>query len=83
MKKLSKIVLGFGMTLVGSVALAQCDVANLAAWTTTNNPDAKIDVTAAAAMVGNCGLAVETFAQPGGQSTKHFVQDSSPVDEAR
>jgi hypothetical protein len=84
--KLKNTILAVSATLFGSAAMAggTCDIANLSAWTTFNNPASKIDVTAAAAMGGTqCGLAVTTAAQPGGQATKHYVQDSSPVDEPR
>lgn len=83
---LKRTVIAVSATLFGSAALAggSCDLANLSAWSTTQNPASKIDVTAGAAMGGtDCGLAVTTAAQPGGQATKHFVQDSSPVDEPR
>src|SRR5690554_2812406 len=83
MKKMAKILLGVGLTLMGTVAMAQCDVSNLSAWDVTRNNHGKLDVTAAAAMGGTaCGLAVETMPQPTGQD-KHWVQDGSPNAETR
>lgn len=82
--KLKNTVLVVSATLFGTSALAACELSNLDAWTSYNNPAGKIDVTASAAMGGtSCGLAITTAAQPGGQSTKHFVQDSTPTDESR
>lgn len=84
MKKLTKTILGLGLTLVGSMAMAQCDNSNLSAWTSSQSPAGKMNVTAAAAMGGtSCGLDMEVVTQNGGQSTKHFVQDSSPNGETR
>ncbi len=82
--KLRHIVIAASATLFGSAALAGgCDLANLSAWTSNQNPAGKLDVTAGAAMNGtSCGLAVETIAQAAG-SDKHFVQDSSPSGETR
>ena len=82
MKNINKIIIAVSATLFGTVAMAQCDVANLSAWTSANNPAGKLDVTAAGAMGGACTLAVDTIAQTNGAS-KHYVQDSSPTDETR
>ncbi len=85
--KLKRTIIAVSATLFGSAALAaggSCVIANTAAWTSTNNPAGHLDVTAGAAMgTSGCGLEVTTAAQPGGQSTKHFVQDSSPDNETR
>ncbi len=84
--KLKRTIIAVSATIFGSAALAdsQCFLANTDAWTSVNNPAGLLDVTAGAAMgTSACGLVVTTAAQPGGQSTKHFVQDSSPVDEPR
>ena len=84
MKKLTKTILGLGLTLVGSVAMAQCDNSNLSAWSSVTNNSNKLNVTAGSAMGGTaCGLEVEVIPQTGGQSTRHFVQDSSPNNESR
>lgn len=84
MKKLTKTILGLGLTLVGSVAMAQCDNSNLSAWSHSQSPDGKMNVTAGAAMGGtSCGLDLEVLIQNGGQASRHFVQDSSPSAETR
>ncbi len=83
--KLKRTILAVSATLFGSAALAgTCGPSNTDAWTSTNNPANLLNITADAAMgTSDCGMAVTTAAQPGGQATKHFVQDSSPVDESR
>lgn len=84
MKKLTKTILGLGLTLVGSVAMAQCDNSNLSAWSSSQSPAGKMNVTAAAAMGGtSCGLELEVLIQNGGQASRHFVQDTSPSAETR
>lgn len=83
MKFLTKAILVVGMTLVGSSAMAQCVNSNFDAWTSINNPAAKLNVTAGSAMAGTaCGMAVETIPQTT-NATKHYVQDSSPNSETR
>ena len=82
--KIKNVFLGLAALLCAPAVMAQCNVSNLSAWTSVNNPAGKLDVTAAAAMGGTaCGLEVTTTPQPGGQSAKHYVQDSSPVNETR
>lgn len=84
MKKFTKTIIGFGLAMVGSVAMAQCDNSNGSAWGQFNNPDNKMNVTAAAAMGGTaCGLELEVKNQNGGQPSRHFVQDGSPNQETR
>lgn len=84
MKKFTKTVLGLGLILVGSVAMAQCDNTNGNAWGQYNNPDNKMNVTASAAMGGtSCGLELEVKNQNGGQASRHYVQDGSPTQETR
>ncbi len=83
--KLKKTLIAVSATLFGTAALAggTCDVSNLSAWTTSQNPASKLNVTAPAAMGGTaCGLEVETIAQAN-NAAKHFVQDSSPNFETR
>lgn len=83
MKTINKTLVAVAATLFGTVAMAQCDVANLSAWTSANNPAGKLDVTVASAMGGTaCGLAIDTIPQTNGAS-KHYVQDSSPSAETR
>ena len=82
MKKI-KILVAIGATFFGSIAMSQCNLSNLDVWTSFNNSASMLDVTAGAAMGGACGLKVTVSNQVGGQSIKHFVQDSSPAGELR
>ena len=78
MKKLKKL-LAIGGLLASVSVFAQCNVSNLSAWDLTLNPDAKLDVTAVAAMGGtNCGLQVNPDFDK-----RHYVQDDSPATEQR
>jgi hypothetical protein len=78
MKNFKKILVAVG--LFASVAVfAQCSVANLSAWSSVVNPDARLDVTAVSAMGGTpCGLQSSIDFD-----NKHYVQDDSPSAEQR
>lgn len=83
MKKILKITSLCVASFVAFNANAQCDVANLSAWSSIKNPAGNLDVTAGSAMGGStCGLEVTTSVQNTG-ADKHHVQDDSPATEQR
>lgn len=83
MKITNKILIAATTSLVGSVAMAQCDNTNGDAWGQYNNPDNKMNITSGAAMGGSCGLDLEIKNQNAGQASRHYVQDGSPNAETR
>jgi len=78
MKKLNTILAIVGV-FASAAAFSQCSTANLSAWTSTVNPDLRLDVTAPAAMGSStCGLESSVDFD-----NKHYVQDDSPSAEQR
>lgn len=70
------------MASTAAMAGGSCSLTNLNAWSANQNPAGKMDVTAAAALEGDCGLEFTTAVQVGGAG-KHWVQDDSPNAEQR
>jgi hypothetical protein len=79
---MKKILTVLGVVTSGFVS-AQCDNANLSAWSASQNPSGGINVTAGSAMGGTtCGLDV-AITHGVNNADWHYVEDNSPVNEQR